>query len=328
MEAIKLATIGSGSIVHSILDGVMATEGIFCVAVYSRNEEKGKALAQKYGAKQVYTDLSMMLQDEEINFIYVASPNSLHYEQTKAALLAGKNVICEKPFCTKAEQARELVAIAKEKRLFLVEAVPTPYLPNYAILKEQLPKVGKLRLVISNYTQYSSRYDQLLDGKITNVFDPNFAGGCLQDINYYNVYLNLLLFGKPQEARYYPNMAASGLDTSGVMVFRYPDFVSTNAGSKDAHGVNMFQIEGEKGYIYIRDGSNGLAEIRVVTKTSDEIFNAQPNSDRWFYEIQNLTPLLLSDNYDAIYQRLDTTMAVVETIESARKAAGIFFPGD
>lgn len=328
MEAIRLATIGSGSIVHSILDGVMAVEGISCAAVYSRSEEKGLTLARKYGAEKVYTDLSAMLRDDEINFVYVASPNSLHYEQTKAALLAGKNVLCEKPFCTKAEQARELVSIAKEKRLFLVEAVPTSYLPNYAILKEQLPKIGKLRLVISNYTQYSSRYDQLLEGTVTNVFDSNFAGGCLQDINYYNVYLNLLLFGKPEEARYYPNMAASGVDTSGVMILRYPDFVSTNAGSKDAHGVNMFQIEGEKGHIYVKNGSNGLAEIRVVTKTSDETFNDQPNPNRWFYEIRNLTPLLLNDDYGSLYRRLDTTVAVVETIEAARKAAGIFFPGD
>lgn len=328
MEAIKLATIGSGAIVHSILDGVAVTEGISLEAVYSRNAEKGKALAEQYGAQKVYTDLDTMLADPDINFAYVASPNILHYPQTKAALLAGKNVICEKPFCTKAEQARELVAIAKERGLFLVDAVPTAFLPNFELLKQQIHKVGNLRLVICNYTQYSSRYDQLLEGKVTNVFDPNFAGGCLQDINFYNVYLNIALFGKPQAVKYYPNMASTGVDTSGILMLQYPGFVSTNAGSKDAYGVNMVQIEGEKGYIYIRDGSNGIAELRVVTKNSDETFNAQPDPNRWFYEIQNLMPLLLAEDYEAIYSRLDTMVSVIGTIETARRDAGIYFPGD
>ncbi len=328
MKEIKLATIGSGSIVHSFLDGVKATEGICLEAVYSRSEEKGRKLASEYGVGKVYTDLAEMLADPEVNFVYVASPNSLHYPQTKAALLAGKHVICEKPFCTKAAQARELAALAKEKGLFLVDAVPTAFLPNFEILKEQLPKVGKLRLVICNYTQYSSRYDQLLAGKITNVFDPNFAGGCLQDINFYNVYLNIALFGKPEAVRYYPNMASTGVDTSGVLMMQYPGFVSTNAGSKDAYGVNMVQIEGEQGYIYVKDGSNGIAEVRVGTKDSNETFNAQPCPSRWFYEVHNLVPILLSDDYEAIYKRLDTMISVIETIETARTEAGILFPGD
>lgn len=119
MEEIRLGTIGSGVIVHSVLDGVEATEGIRCVAVYSRTEEKGRALAEAYGVGKVYTDMEAFLQDEEINFVYIATPNLLHYEQAKRALQAGKNVICEKPFCTKVAHARELVEIAKEKGLFL-----------------------------------------------------------------------------------------------------------------------------------------------------------------------------------------------------------------
>jgi len=116
---------------------------------------------------------------------------------TKAALLAGKHVICEKPFCPTARQARELADLAAEKGLMLVDATPTICLPNLQFLQEHLPRIGPIRLVMGNYSQYSSRFDCLLQGKVTNVFDPNFAGGCLMDINYYNLYLNILLFGKP-----------------------------------------------------------------------------------------------------------------------------------
>ena len=328
MKEIRLGTIGSGVIVHSILDNVKRTQGIELEAVYSRSREKGDKLAAEYGCSKVYTDMDAFLADENVNLVYIATPNLLHYEQAKKALLAGKHVLLEKPFTTKVEHARELAQIAKEKHLFLVEAAPTGFLPNFAILKEELEKIGKIKLVMSNYSQYSSRYDAVLRGEKPAIFDPDYAGGCLMDINFYNVLLNILLFGKPKAAKYHANRFPGLSDTSGVMVMEYDGFVSTNAGAKDTWGVNFFQIEGEKGYIYIENGANGIKSVRTVTKTGDDTYNAQPDPDRWFYEIQKLTEILLADDYDSVYKRLDLTLATVETIESSRKEAGILFPGD
>ena len=76
----KIGTIGSGSIVHSLLDGIRETEGCLCEAVYSRSREKGEALATAYGAKKVYTNLHDLMNDDQVDFVYIASPNSLHYE--------------------------------------------------------------------------------------------------------------------------------------------------------------------------------------------------------------------------------------------------------
>lgn len=328
MKEIRLGTIGSGVIVHSVLDGVKVTDGIALTAVYSRTEEKARTLTDKYGEAAIYTDMDAFLADESVNTVYIASPNLLHYEQTKAALEAGKHVICEKPFCTKSSQANELADLARSKNLMLVEAAPTTFLPNFKLLKESLGKIGRIRLVISNYSQYSSRYDLLLKGELPNVFNPEFAGGCLMDINFYNVLLNVALFGRPKEAIYYPNLTKEGIDTSGSVVMIYDDFVSQNAAAKDTWGVNSFQIEGEKGYIYIKDGSNGLVSLDVVTKESKEEINLQDNPDRWFYEIQNLTPIMLAEDMDAINERLEITLAVTEIIESIRKNTGIIFPGD
>lgn len=328
MKEIRLGTMGSGVIVHSILDHVKNTDGISLEAVYSRTEEKGRALAGEYGCSRVYTDMDAFLGTDEINTVYIATPNLLHYEQAKKALLAGKHVILEKPFCTKALQAEELIRLAKEQHLLLVEAAPTTFLPNFQILKRELPRVGRVKLVLANYSQYSSRYDAVLRGEVPNIFNPAYAGGCLMDINFYNVYLNAALFGRPQKAVYYPNRHGELADTSGIMVMQYEGFVSTNAGAKDTWGVNFFQIEGEQGYIYIQDGSNGLARIRVVTKKEDITYNQQDNPDRWYYEVQELTRLLLADDYDSIYSRLDITLKVTGIIEDARRAAGILFPGD
>lgn len=328
MEEIRLGTIGSGMIVHAILQQVKQTEGIHLVAVYSRSREKGEELAHEFDAQRVYTDMGAFLADPEVNTVYIATPNLLHYAQAKRALLAGKHVILEKPFTTKRSDAEELVCLAKERHLLLVDAVPPAYYPNFRLLQQQLPKIGRIKLVMSNYSQYSSRYDQVLAGEVPNIFNPEMAGGCLMDINFYNVYLNIALFGKPQQAVYYPNMYPGLADTSGVMVLQYDGFVSQNAGAKDTWGVNFFQIEGEQGYIYAENGANRLTTIRVVTKQEELVLNEQPEPIGWYYEVQKVMQEMLAEDYDSIYKRLDTMLDVMETMEDSRKAAGILFPGD
>ena len=153
MELIKLGTVGSGFIVHNILDNVMRTPGIELEAVYSRSQERGDALALKYGAEKVYTDMDAFLADPEVNFVYIATPNLIHYPQARKALLAGKNVILEKPFTTKVEHARELVNLARERGLYLIDAVPSAFLPNLEVLRQHLPEIGRIRMVMGNDSQ-------------------------------------------------------------------------------------------------------------------------------------------------------------------------------
>lgn len=107
MEEIRLGTIGSGVIVHSVLDNAVKTDGVKLEAVYSRSQAKAEELAGHYGAKKTYTDMNAFLADTDINTVYIATPNLLHYPQAKAALSAGKNVICEKPIVTRLAHAEE-----------------------------------------------------------------------------------------------------------------------------------------------------------------------------------------------------------------------------
>lgn len=329
MKELRLGTIGSGVIVRSILDCVRQTEGIHLESVYSRSEETGQALAKDYGAKKVFTDLDAFLADPKLDVVYIATPNLLHYQQVRQALLAGKHVVCEKPFCPRADQARELLELARSRRQFLIEAVPTPFLPNFPLLKEQLGKIGRVKLALGNYTQYSARYDKLLAGEVSNIFDPQLAGGCLMDINYYNVYLTVALFGPPEQTLYRPNRFSNGVDTSGVALLSYPGFTAALAASKDARGVSSFQIEGELGFIQVRDGSNGLTEIRVVSPEGEAALNLQPEPNRWLYEVRAVTGLIHSGDYETAYGMLrDVTLPTVEAVEQARKSAGLRFPGD
>lgn len=328
IKNICLGTIGSGEIVRNLLDGIAVTDGIQCEAVYSRSREKGMQLAEAYNVEKIYTSLEDLMTDEAVNFIYVASPNSLHYEQAKMALEYGKNVICEKPFTTTLKKAEELVHLVKGKGLFLFDAVPPSFLPNFYAAKELLQKIGPIKLVMSNYSQYSSRYDSLKAGVVTNVFSPDFAGGCLQDIGFYNLYFNIAMFGKPRISTYYPNQYTNMIDTSGVLVLQYDGFISSNVGAKDTWGINFVQIEGEQGYMYIKDGSNALTEIKIVTKAGEETVNLQPEPSRWLYEVRGIADIVHRDNREDCYHRLDVMLDVIGTLEKTRKAAGIYFTGE
>ena len=348
-KTVRLGTIGSGVIVHSVLKGVVKAPGFRLAAVYSRSADKAAALAGEFSGPAAgddapaacYTDMEAFLSDESVDLVYIATPNLLHYEQAKAALLHGKHVLCEKPMCTREDQAAELFALAESKGLLLMEAAPTSYLPNFRLLQEALPQIGRIRLVMGNYSQYSSRYDRLLDGEVTNIFEPDYAGGAFMDINLYNVLLNCCLFGRPESAKLYPNLFAlpakadrvspsASIDTSGVLIMEYPGFVSTNAGAKDTFGINYFEIEGEKGYIYIKDGPNGIASVRVVTKESDVTLNEQtkPGYDRWDYEAAEVARIINEDDRAAVLEKKQYTLDTIHVMENARKAEGILFPGD
>ena len=328
MKEIRLGTIGSGAIVHSILDNVMKTDGITLEAVYSRSRETGAKLAAGYNCEKVYTALPELLADRSVNTIYIAAPNILHYEQTKAALGADKHVITEKPFVPTYEEAKELAGLAAEKDLLLFEAAPTTFLPNYALLKGLLPRLGGITRVEAEYSQHSARFDRLLKGELTNVFDPKMAGGCLMDINFYNVLLNVALFGKPDKAEYHPVFFPGAADVSGKAVLDYGSFLSVNSGAKDRDGRNYFRIEGKNGDLIVENGSNGLEKITLLTDEGEESFNDQDDPDRWKYEVKALSKLILAEDRDAAHRHMETTLKTVEVIEKLRKSAGIVFPCD
>ena len=202
----NIGILGTGSIARTMAAEFAKVPAFRCEAVCSRQQATGEALAQQFGIPKVYTDYDAMLADPDIELVYIATPNSLHYAQTKAALLAGKNVLCEKPFVPTVAEADELIALAKEKHLFLFEAITTAHHPNYALAKQYLDDIGSLRIVSCTFCQYSSRYDALLSGQVPPVFDPACCGGALMDLNLYNVHFVVGLFGEPMLVSYHPNL--------------------------------------------------------------------------------------------------------------------------
>lgn len=324
----KVATIGTGFIVEDFLKAVDQNEGVTCVAVYSRKEETGRQLADKFHVEKVYTDLDKMLADNEIDFIYIASPNSLHYTYSLKALQAGKNVICEKPFTSTVKEFDELQALAEKKHLYLFEAIITMHMPNYKHVRDQLPKLGNIKMVQANFSQYSSRYDKFLAKENPNVFNPEFSGGALADLNIYNLHFTIGLFGKPNAVHYFPNIADNGIDTSGVAILDYGTFKSVCVGCKDSKSKNLVQIQGEKGYITVDSEASRCVDFTATISNEEQVQGEKQNSVSIYYELKDFIKIYHDQDYEACKKTWIQSRMVMEVFEAARKDGGIIFKAD
>ena len=261
----NIGIIGSGKIVPTFIETSKMIRGFKLCAIFGRNEERLKTLKDKYDIGYYTTDYEDILNDRNIDVVYIALPNFRHYEYGKKALLHDKHVIMEKPFTHSYETAKELVDIARRRKLIIFEAITTLYLPNFKKIKENINSIGKIRVVDLNFSQYSSRYDNFRKGIITPVFDYRECGGALMDLGVYNIHFAVGLFGKPLDVSYYPNIQRR-IDTSGLLVLRYKDFVVSAINAKDSRGPTYINIEGEDGLICSDDGSNTIRRVNIGNK--------------------------------------------------------------
>lgn len=267
----NIGIVGTGSIAHTMAKEFARPTTMPVVAVCSRNADTGIAMAHEFNIpiSKVYTEYDEMLADSEVELVYIATPNSLHFEQAKAALLAGKHVLCEKPIVPTVAQLDELLSLAEERHLHLLEAITTIDHPNYGLAKLFAKEIGDIKTVSCTFCQYSSRYDAFMNGQTPPVFDPAYCGGALMDLNIYNIYFVVGIFGDPKAVHYYPNRHANGIDTSGILILEYPNFVCQCTAAKDSSAHNSAQIIGTEGSILIEPGSNNCQKL-VVTRKGKE----------------------------------------------------------
>ncbi len=259
----RVGIAGAGMIVPTFLDAAALVKEMEIYAIFARKEEVRKEFCGKYQIPVGYDSYEKLLSDSRVDVIYVALPNNLHFSFAKEALLAGKHVILEKPFTVTYEEAKEIAAIAREKKLYLFEAITTQYNPNYHKMKELLPRLGDIKLVALNFSQYSSRYDNFKKGIISPSFDPNNAGGALMDLNIYNIHFVAGLFGKPLKVRYCSNMERD-VDTSGILVMEYPDFQAVCIAAKDCGAPLSVSVQGNKGFIHSDYASRKISASRSI----------------------------------------------------------------
>lgn len=311
---------GTGFIITDALDAISEVPEIEKKAIFARpsSKAKGEEFAEKYGIEKVYTDYDELLKSDEIDTVYVGLINSVHFEYTKKALLAGKDVILEKPFTTTVEETKELAQLAKDEGRFLFEAITNRHSKVYDRIKEDLPKIGRIRLAMGNYSQYSSRYERYKNKDVAPAFDPAAFGGALNDLGIYNLSLTVSLLGVPKEVRYDANVGFNGVDVSGVATLRYDDFIVTLSVAKDSDSPCYFTVQGEDGYIRIPGKPNEAEQVDILIKGEYEEYVPKPDKNRMVQEFRDFAAMQAGGDKERMYAELDTTVEVMETLISIR----------
>lgn len=320
----KIGVIGTGNIVSWFSRAARLVDDVDFVAVYSRKQETGDAFAKDNNIEKVYTDLDAMLADDDVEVVYVASPNKFHYEHALRALNANKHVMVEKPFTGNIEKAKEIIKLAQEKDLILMEMICNIHMPHMDYIKKRIPELGNLKLLQANFSQYSSRYNSFKEGVLENVFNPEMSGGVLADINIYNLHFATYLFGKPKQVTYKANTHENGIDTSGVLLLEYEDFKAVLAAAKDSFSYNLVQIQGDNGYILIPSSSSTLTSVVFETHETRKEVDEQEKPHH-YYQVEAFKELVDTKDFKRRDDLLAHSLSVVEIAVEARKQIGLDF---
>jgi predicted dehydrogenase len=268
-----------------------------------------------------------MLKRDDLDAIYIAVPNHLHYAMCKQALLAGHSVILEKPMTSNDTEVDELAGIARDRGLYLFEAISTIYFSNYNKIIEWLPRIGDVKIVSCNYSQYSSRYDAFRNGEILPVFDPAKSGGALMDLNVYNLHYVMGIFGKPDAVSYDANVER-GIDTSGVIRLDYGSFKAVLIAAKDCAAPAGCVIQGTKGYIIQNTPANACGAVTLhLNDGTVEHYDEAPGY-RLEPEFRFFADTIKNKDLALCYEKLSHSIDVCRVMAAARRDAGVIFAAD
>ena len=328
-QKMKLGILGTGMIVKEFLPWLAGADSPFQVQALCSTQRSAPLAAElcaRYHVPQCTTNYLELLQ--WVDVVYLAVPNLQHTRYAKVALEAGKHVIVEKPMAPTAAQTEELAALSRHKRVFLFEALTTQYLENYNKIRELLPRIGTVKLVQCNFSQYSSRYDAFCAGQVAPSFDPNCAGGALMDLNVYNISYIVGLFGEPNRVNYAANID-HGIDTSGILTMDYSGFKAVSMAAKDCAAPARCIIQGTKGYIQQKSTANCCGGITFhPNEGKEEHYNLNGGRPREAAEFETFARAMESGDQELCTRMQDTSIAVSRVLTVARRSAGIRFPGE
>ena len=274
----RFGTIGTNFISREFRKAGEKLESFSLAVVYSRTMETARAFAGE-DAIACTDSLQELASREDVDAVYIASPNKFHYEQAAQMLRAGKHVLLEKPACPDAASFARLTALARENGVVLLEAMRSAFTPGFRALREAVAKVGKVRRVSFTYCQYSSRYDAYKRGVVENAFNPAFCNGSLMDIGVYCVHTLVALCGLPKEMAAVANRLDNGLDSQGSVLCRYGDMVADLSWSKVADSRRDNEIQGEEGTLLIDSITNPKKIVLVGRDKRRQTLYSDPDEE-------------------------------------------------
>lgn len=321
----RLAILGSGMIVRDFLSIARELSDVTLTAIFGLPSVRAELaeLSARHGIERVYTDYDQCLADPEVDTVYIGLPNLLHAEFARRALLAGKHVICEKPFVLRVDDLVGLRTLAEKRGLVLVEAITTRYLSNYRAIRDRLPELGDLKVIQCEYSQYSSRYPAFRDGQVLPAFDPAMGGGALMDIGIYALHFVAGLLGRPMSIKYVANVERD-VDTSGVVLMEYESCTAICVCAKDSCGPIRTKIQGNDGTI-VMDGPPNVCDGFTIARWGhdQEPVDLKVHPHRMVEEFRAFGRMIHDHDLAQRDTHLDHSQLVLELATQALSTAGL-----
>ncbi|MCP4610170.1 MAG: Gfo/Idh/MocA family oxidoreductase [Planctomycetes bacterium] len=324
-DTIRWGIIGTGFIAHQFARDLAVLDDARLVAVASRTKESADKFAEEFGVEHRHVGAEQLAGNENVDVVYVATPNTKHKENSISCLKGDKAVLCEKPFCINASEAAEMVECAREKGLFLMEAMWTLCFPAMAKVREIINSgaIGEVRQVHSNF---SFRGEWEPDGLLLN---PNLGGGSLLDVGVYNIALAQMVYQRePTRISGMAHLGETGVDEQSSVTLGYDNgalAILTSAVRTETS--QEAAIYGTDGYIKIPHAF--WKPERIIVKASQDEereFTFDVMGIGYSYEAEEVMRCLREGCLESRILPLETSVAIMRTMDAIREQWGLVYP--
>jgi predicted dehydrogenase len=310
-KTIRWGILGTGAIAHKFATGLNDLPDIELLAVGSRTQEAADTFANEFKITRRHSSYEALARDPDIDAIYISTPHPFHKENTLLCLTNGKAVLCEKPFAINAKEALEMITFAKERKVFLMEAMWSRFLPHMVKIRELLDKdtIGEVRMLEADF---GFRTDVNAENRL---FNPELGGGALLDVGIYPVSLAFMLFGAP-------------VDEEAAMIFSHRQGqLSLLSTAIRLNTPFEATITGTKGFIRIHSPwwAPSNFTVNVAGKKPRKV-NIKTPLNGYNYEALEVSQCLREGKLESDLMPLDETLAIMKTLDTIRSQWGLKYP--
>jgi predicted dehydrogenase len=324
-DVIRWGILGAGGIAHTVGPDIAATPGNEVAAVGARSAERAAALAEQLGASRSYGSYEELVADPDLDVVYIATTHAQHHEQALLALRAGKPILVEKSFTLNARQASEVVAEARERRLFCMEGMWMRLNP-LIIQAQQIAASGRIGELISVHADLSRLFPY---DPTHRLYDLAAGGGALLDLGVYPTTFAWLFLGRPDVVQTTGALVPTGADASVAMQWGYRGGRFAQI-SCSAQGTNPLTglVAGTKGWISIGGRVHRAPFITVHDEDGEQVLEQTVTGGGFDHEVAEVARCLRAGELESPRLPLDDTIAVLEVLDEARAQLGVRYAAD
>jgi len=323
-EKIRWGILGTGSIARKFATGLSVLEDAELRAVGSRSQEKADQFASAFDIPHRHASYASLADDPEVDVIYIATPHALHCENAWLCLEAGKAVLCEKPFAINATEAKSMIDCARDRGLFLMEAMWTRYLPLMVELRNMLSErvIGEVQILAADFGFCAGLNPE------ARLFNPALGGGALLDVGVYTVSLDSMIFGTPTSIASVAHLGETGVDEQAGIILGHPGGqLSILYTAVRTSTPQEATILGTEGSIRIHSPWWVPREMTLnVARSSPEVLQFPFVGNGYNYEASEVMRCLREGKLESDVIPLAETLRVMQTLDQIRAQWGLKYP--